>query len=207
MIRSGDPGGWFGEDSDNLGRLASSFSASVSLSLSRVMHSFSSNGLFTGLLHWRVGANGDGRLFDALAPSESESSINSVTLLSLFMPAKLLIDAHSSFLGGNGSQVPSLWRTISCSSGGRRVLFNSSLKNPSIMRFFTRAGLLHTGHVHFGLFSFICRYSLASKVCRWSHVVERHGTLMRIFPSGQARETLHAVVAISWSWSFNLSLK
>ena len=42
------------------------------------------------------------------------------TLFSVFGPAT--IDAHSSFLGGSGSQVPSLWRTISCSSGGRREL-------------------------------------------------------------------------------------
>ena len=42
--------------------------------------------------------------------------------------------------------------------------------------------LLHTGHCHFGFFSFIIRYKDASKHCRWSQVEERHGVVIRILP-------------------------
>ena len=42
--------------------------------------------------------------------------------------------------------------------------------------------LLHTGHCHFGFFSFIIRYKDASKHCRWSQVEERHGVVILILP-------------------------
>lgn len=54
---------------------------------------------------------------------------------------------------------------------------------PSIVRSSNGAGLSHTGQVHVGFFSFICRKKTASKHCRWAQVSTRHGTPSLIFTS------------------------
>ncbi len=105
----------------------------------------------------------------------------------------------------------------------------SNCAYPSIVRSSKGAGLSHTGQVHVGFFSFICRKKTASKHCRWAQVSTRHGTPSLIFTSciektlirsisvvpqlrvhikdknktltGQMRDTRRPVVAISLSGS------
>lgn len=69
-----------------------------------------------------------------------------------------------------------------CSSGGTS---QSTLLSPypSIVSSSKGAGLSHTGQVHVGFFSFICRKKTASKHWRWAQVKTRHGTPSRIFTS------------------------
>ena len=53
--------------------------------------------------------------------SLSESSTDSVSVIKGFFVVLFeAIGVYSSFFGGNGSQVPSLCKTISCSSAGNR---------------------------------------------------------------------------------------
>merc|ERR1711915_1052670 len=90
--------------------------------------------------------------------SLSESSTDSVSVTNgFFVVIFEAIGVYSSFLGGKGSQVPSLCNTISCSSAGNRGDLISSMKNPSTSKFSMSAGLLQTGQTHLGFFSFICR--------------------------------------------------
>ena len=116
-------------------------------------------------------------LFLGGSETSSSSSASSLSLSRMMIssfPSVLTSDlagvvsgVSSSSLGGSGSQVPSLWRTISCSSDGSLGDLEhdtdnagldedhyinyliSSVKNPSIRRLSTRAGLLQTGQIHF----------------------------------------------------------
>ena len=80
-------------------------SSSSSLSLSRVMQAIS---LLSPPL-------GPGVLLEE-SVSESITVVDIETALGLTGCRQILL--RSSFLGGSGSQLPSLWRTISCSSAG-----------------------------------------------------------------------------------------
>ena len=70
---------------------------------------------------------------------------------------------------------------------------------PSITKLSYKAGLSQTGHVQVGFLSFICKKREASKHCRWLHVSDRHGRIIRIFPKGHKREHRSELVAISHS--------
>ena len=97
-------------------------------------------------------------------------------------------------------------RMISFSSVGSSGALMTSKKYPSTMRLSYKAGPSQTGHCQVGLRSFICRNNIASKHCRWSHVVGRQGIDILILPRGQATVTFKLVVAISSSSSLNFFL-
>lgn len=104
-----------------------------------------------------------------------------------------------SFLAMSGDQEPSSWNCTSQQSLGAFVVI--SMNRPSMTRDEKVAGRSHTGQIQVGFFSFICRYSDASKHCRCEHVSARHGMPMRILPSGHMRDPRRLVVAISESGS------
>lgn len=77
---------------------------------------------------------------------------------------------------------------------------------PSIVSSSKGAGLSHTGQVHVGFFSFICRKKTASKHWRWAQVKTRHGTPSRIFTSWE-RERTKRVKSDQTSWYQNKHLQ
>jgi hypothetical protein len=55
-------------------------------------------------------------------------------------------------------------------NSSHHIVSNDTMKNttyPSMTRLSYNADLSHTGHIHVGFLSFICRYKDASKHCRW----------------------------------------